>query len=72
MTKEAFIGMVRRHDLTFMYSDDAYVRSLGWDNLERIRTAAKEFDRDFVVETWNSNVDSLIKDPYRKDFYWKD
>lgn len=71
MTKEAFIGMVKSHDLTFMYSDDAGVRQRGYDSLGRIKDAASYFPRAFVVKVWNDNVDSYLQEPYRKEFYWK-
>lgn len=72
MTKEAFIGMVKSHDLTFMYSDDYQVRQRGYDELSRIREEAKAFLPAWVKEVWDDNVDSYLQEPYRKEFYWKE
>lgn len=72
MIKEEFVALVRRHDLTFMYSDDARVRQTGWDALNRIRDEAKAFDKDWVAKVWNANVDRVMLEGYRKEFYWNE
>ena len=70
MDKETFVTMVKSHDLTYMYSDDGYVRGKGHDSLMQIRAAAKLLPEEFVKETWNAKVDRVLGEGFRKEFYW--
>ena len=68
---EEFDKAVRRHDLTFSYSDDRYVWRKGQQSISDIITAAKKFPRENVVEIWNKWVDNKLIEPHRQAFYWK-
>ena len=54
MTREEFVTMVEKHDLSFEYSDDYRVWRDGSSSLKKIKEAAKQFPREFVVKTWNN------------------
>lgn len=69
MTLDEFHQLVRQHDLTHMYSDDASVYRRGSAALSEIMEAAKQFSREDVVRIWNSEVDRKLHDG--TGFYWK-
>ncbi len=71
MTKDEFIKMVNDHDLTYTYSDDGAMFRRGADSLYAIKAAGHNFDRAFVVETWNAAVNAKLKEGFRTGFYWK-
>ena len=71
MTVNEFEEMVRRHDLTHMYSDDGDVWRRGNANLQEIREAAQRLPREDVERIWNTIVDSKLIDSARSQFYWR-
>lgn len=71
MTKDEFIKLVNDHDLTYTYSDDGDVFRRGVDELYAIKAASHNFDRAFVIETWNAAVDKKLRPGFRDGFYWK-
>lgn len=71
MTLDEFHQLVRRHDLTHMYSDDGSVYRRGSAELEAIREAAKQFPREDAVRVWNAEVDRKMTEGFREEFYWK-
>jgi hypothetical protein len=71
VTPESFREMVKRHDLTFDYSDDGEVWRSGNAALAAIREAAKSLERAAAVQIWNSVVDEKILSGHREHFYWK-
>jgi hypothetical protein len=70
MTKEDFVKLVNSHDLTYGYSDDPRVYRMGSDELSAIRIAAKEFDEEFVAQTWNAAADEKLGKNATM-FYWR-
>lgn len=71
MTLDEFHQLVRQHDLTHMYSDDASVYRRGSAALSEIMSAAKLFPREDAVRIWNSEVDRKMSEGFREEFYWK-
>lgn len=69
-TLEQFAKMVRNHDLTYQYSDDARYWRAGEESMTNIRIAAKELPREEVVKIWNAEVDRKLVEGYREPFYW--
>lgn len=68
---EAFTKLVRQHDITHMYSDDASVWRRGADELAVIREMAAKLPREEVVRIWNENIDRCMSEGFREGFYWK-
>ena len=68
MTLDEFHQLVRRHDLTHMYSDDGSVCRRGAAELSKIMEASKQFPREDVVRIWNTEVDRKLRDG--TGFYW--
>lgn len=68
---EEFKQMIRRHDLTYDYSDDHSVWSRGRASEAAIHEAAKRFPQDDVAKVWNEMVDKFLVEDARAPFYWK-
>lgn len=67
----AFKAMVEKHDLTYSYSDDHRSWTRGETEYKAIVAAAAKLPRNFVVETWNANVDKKLIASVREGWYWK-
>lgn len=67
-----FEDMVRKHDLTYNYSDDGAVWRRGQDSYDAIRKAATRLPQSEVARIWNKIVDEKILDSHRQQFYWKE
>lgn len=72
MTIEEFAQIVKRHDLTYEYSDDNYYYRQGQASYDAIVEAARHLPREDVVRIWNAEVDRKLNgDIHRIGFYWK-
>lgn len=71
MTLDEFEVMVKRHDLTYDYSDDGSVWRSGLAQEQAIIKAAKEFPIEDVERIWNAMVDSKLIEGARENFYWR-
>lgn len=69
MTLKEFEEMVRRHDLTFAYSDDHRHYTSGHKSLIAIRKASKEIPRADAIRIWNSICDEKLNTG-AEYFYW--
>lgn len=69
--QECFDVLVKQHDLTYMYSDDAAVYRRGDEQYRRIRTISGNLDPEFARRIWNEMVDERLAAGYRKQFYWR-
>lgn len=69
---EEFERLVRRHDLTYFYSDDRASYNRGRESLARIEAVARELPRKDAVRVWNAVVDERIAEQHRAGFYWKE
>jgi hypothetical protein len=72
MTIEEFKEMVRKHDLTYMYSDDSNYYRRGNESFNAIRKAAKQLPTDEVRAIWNAEVDRKIIKGHGDHLYWKE
>jgi hypothetical protein len=70
-TLKEFEEMVRRHDLTYEWSDDHSCWKSGQFSYNRIRQAAAELPQEDVVRIWNEVVDEKVSEFSRSMFYWK-
>lgn len=61
--------LIRRHDLTYEYSDSHSVYKKGLESLERINRYAQGFDKEVVNEIWNTYVDQKLNKNVRDGFY---
>lgn len=68
---DQFRDLVRRHDVTYNYSDCGAVWRAGQAERDEIMALAAELPRADVVAIWNENIDRAIAEPYRKDWYWR-
>lgn len=71
MSEQQFEEMCRRHDLTYVYSDDGGVWRAGEKSLDAIIVAAADLPREVAVRIWNEIVDTKVMPEYREQFYWK-
>lgn len=72
MTLDEFETMVKRHDLTYDYSDDGGVWRAGCASEKAIREAARQFSIEDVKRIWNAKVDTCLIEEARAPFYWRD
>lgn len=70
ISEEAFESMVRKHDLTFAFSDDHRVWERGTRTLDEIHAAKALLPREVAVRIWNKVVDEKIVHDSRDLFYW--
>lgn len=70
MTRDQFMDLVRRHDITYMYSDDHRAYLAGQASMDAIQAAAKDLDPALVATIWNAEVDRKIAVDYREEWYW--
>lgn len=70
--EQEFEEMVRKHDLTYFYSDDRRSYHAGKASLARIEEAARSLPREVAVRIWNKVVDEKVSDPYRASLHWKE
>jgi hypothetical protein len=66
---ENFSEMVKRHDLTYEYSDDHRYWVSGERSMDMIKIEALGLPIDSVVEIWNAHVDKKIVEGHRDTFY---
>lgn len=69
--EQAFYEMCKRHDLTYVYSDDGRVYAKGRQSLEEIEAAAAKLPPGVAAQIWNRVVDEKILAEHRTDWYWK-
>lgn len=69
-TRQAFEKLVKDHDLTYSYSDDARVLRRGMAQRDAIEEMAKQLPREQVVAIWNKWIDRKIVEKFRSDWYW--
>ena len=72
ITEAEFRRMCERHDLTYVYSDDANEWRRGLASAEALREAARLMDRRTAVRIYNEVVDSKVVPQWRADFYWSE
>lgn len=70
--RHEFKALVRKHDLTYNYSDDISAWRRGQESYDAILKAAKLLPRSEAVRIWNKVVDEKILDGHRQQFYWKE
>jgi len=68
MTPDAFRELCMRHDLTYVYSDDARAFRAGRDSWLRIQAAAKSVPNAAAI--WNDCVDAKMAIG-RESHYWE-
>ena len=69
---QEFKQMVRRHDLTYDYSDDGSVWHRGAASENAIRDMARQFPTEDVRKVWDEMVDRFLMKEARQPFYWKE
>lgn len=67
---DRFRELVRHHDVTYNYSDDGAVWRSGQAERDEIMALAAELPDADVMAIWNENIDRVISEPYRKNWYW--
>lgn len=70
-TLEFFEHLVKNHDLTYSYSDDAKVWRVGEEQLRAIKEAAKSLPLEDVKRIWNAKVDKTLVEGSREAYYWR-
>lgn len=70
--RHEFEALVRKHDLTYNYSDDGAVWRRGQASYEAIIKASKLLPRSEAVRIWNKVVDEKLVPSARQQFYWKE
>lgn len=71
LSEHEFEEMCRRHDLTYVYSDDGDVWRAGEKSLDAIIVAAADLPREDAVRIWNEIVDLKVEPEYCQQFYWR-
>jgi len=70
--QEYFTQLVKRHDITYNYSDDHNVWRKGQQQRDLIHSYAMKLDRKVATDIWNKNIDeSFTHEDTRTQFYWK-
>jgi hypothetical protein len=67
--------LVRRHDLTYDYSDDHRAWCKGRDERQHIMSLFNGFDDDTKREAraiWNANVERCINPAFAVAYMWKE
>lgn len=68
---EQFKELVKKHDLTYSYSDDYSVYKKGEDEYKAIVNLSKQLPKEVVVQIWNENVDNKMLPYVRSEYYWQ-
>lgn len=66
-----FERLVRYHDLTYGYSDDPNSYRRGSREMSEIRLLAAALPKTEVTRIWNENVDRVVAEDFRAQFYWR-
>lgn len=72
VTAEDFDKAVRKHDMTYFYSDARNAYRAGLESFKAIEKMAKRLPKRDAVRIWNSVVDERVAEGYREPFYWKE
>lgn len=71
MTFDEWCTIVKHHDLTYAYSDDASVYSRGRSVYDLIMHESLSFPQEDCARVWNAMVDRFLIPEARAPFYWR-